>query len=72
MTERINIDTGKVESLGFSGDIDSNGKITIIDNIRESGKYSYVSKLFARPVRQIIADIKATSKFSFQNFVRVP
>jgi hypothetical protein len=66
-TDRINTATGKVKSLGFSGDINEDGKIIINDSVNKSGNYSYVSTLFARPIRQIIADISATSKFSFQN-----
>lgn len=66
-TERIDMSTGNIKSLGFSGDIADDGKITINDNIEKSGDYSYISKLFARPIKQIIADIKATAKFNFQN-----
>jgi hypothetical protein len=66
-TDRIDTITGKIQSLGFNGDINEDGKIIINDSINKSGNYSYVSTLFARPIRQIIADIRATSKFSFQN-----
>jgi hypothetical protein len=66
-TDRINMITGKVQSLGFSGDINEDGKIIINDKINKTGNYMYVSSLFARPIRQILADISATSQFSFQN-----
>jgi hypothetical protein len=65
--DRINIATGNVQSLGSFGDINEDGKIIVNDNIHESGNYTYSSTLFARPIRQIVADIQATAKFTFQN-----
>ena len=65
--DRINTTTGKIKSLGSFGEINEDGKIIVNDNIRESANYVYSCTLFARPIRQIVADIQATAKFTFQN-----